>query len=84
MVLTALLLPSWCADEIAAWVVESVNTRLRRQPTYRGSIPTLSVLTITVGTGVGWPGWGVENGHRSGCDGGAPAALTRNRSGLAT
>jgi hypothetical protein len=34
-------------DSIAQWVAESFNARLQRQTTYRGSLPTLSVLTIT-------------------------------------
>ncbi len=35
------------ADDIAVWLVESFMTKLRRTPTYRGSVHTQSVLTIT-------------------------------------
>ncbi|MDF2907806.1 MAG: formate acetyltransferase 1 [Herbinix sp.] len=35
------------ADEIASMLVEEFITRLRKHPTYRNSIHTLSVLTIT-------------------------------------
>lgn len=35
------------ADDLARWVVEDFHDRLSKQHTYRNSIPTLSVLTIT-------------------------------------
>jgi formate C-acetyltransferase len=34
-------------DEIAKWVAQSFSDKLSRQHTYRNSVPTLSVLTIT-------------------------------------
>jgi formate C-acetyltransferase len=34
-------------DEIATWVAETFSSHLNKQETYRNSIPTLSVLTIT-------------------------------------
>jgi formate C-acetyltransferase len=34
-------------DELATWVAESFSRHLQNQKTYRNSIPTLSVLTIT-------------------------------------
>lgn len=34
-------------DSMATWVADTFSTHLSRQQTYRGSIPTLSVLTIT-------------------------------------
>eukprot|EP00878_Enallax_costatus_P002152 GHUV01002321.1.p1 GENE.GHUV01002321.1~~GHUV01002321.1.p1 ORF type:complete len:484 (+),score=155.35 GHUV01002321.1:1511-2962(+) len=34
-------------DEIATWVAETFSQQLQQQTTYRNSIPTLSVLTIT-------------------------------------
>jgi formate C-acetyltransferase len=34
-------------DDIAAWVAETFSNHLQRQSTYRNSVPTLSVLTIT-------------------------------------
>jgi formate C-acetyltransferase len=34
-------------DEIAKWVVHEFSSRLQKQNTYRNSIPTLSLLTIT-------------------------------------
>ena len=34
-------------DSIAAWIVEMFQSKLTRHHTYRSSIPTLSVLTIT-------------------------------------
>ena len=35
------------ADDIAVWLVESFMAKLRRTPTYRDSLHTQSVLTIT-------------------------------------
>ena len=34
-------------DEIAQWVAQSFSDKLSKQHTYRNSVPTLSVLTIT-------------------------------------
>jgi hypothetical protein len=34
-------------DDIATWVAETFSSHLNKQETYRNSIPTLSVLTIT-------------------------------------
>ena len=34
-------------DEIARWVVRTFSSKLSKQTTYRGSTPTLSLLTIT-------------------------------------
>jgi formate C-acetyltransferase len=34
-------------DEMATWVAETFSSHLNKQDTYRNSIPTLSVLTIT-------------------------------------
>jgi len=34
-------------DDIAVWLAENFMAKLRKHKTYRGSIPTLSVLTIT-------------------------------------
>lgn len=34
-------------DDIATWVAETFSQQLQQQTTYRNSIPTLSVLTIT-------------------------------------
>eukprot|EP00198_Chlamydomonas_reinhardtii_P000384 XP_001689719.1 pyruvate-formate lyase [Chlamydomonas reinhardtii] len=34
-------------DEIAEWVVSTFSSKLAKQHTYRNSVPTLSVLTIT-------------------------------------
>jgi len=34
-------------DTIAQWVVKTFHDKLTKQTTYRGSIPTLSILTIT-------------------------------------
>lgn len=35
------------ADDIAAWVASTFHEKLSQQQTYRGSVPTLSILTIT-------------------------------------
>jgi formate C-acetyltransferase len=35
------------ADEIGEWVASTFSSKLSKQTTYRGSLPTLSVLTIT-------------------------------------
>jgi formate C-acetyltransferase len=34
-------------DELATWVAERFSKHLQSQKTYRNSVPTLSVLTIT-------------------------------------
>jgi formate C-acetyltransferase len=34
-------------DELATWVAERFSKHLQNQKTYRNSVPTLSVLTIT-------------------------------------
>lgn len=34
-------------DDIAVWIADTFSSHLSRQHTYRDSIPTLSVLTIT-------------------------------------
>jgi hypothetical protein len=35
------------ADAIASWIAQQFSNKLAAQPTYRNSVPTLSVLTIT-------------------------------------
>ncbi len=54
------------ADEIAVWLVESFMERLRRQPTYRDSEPTLSVLTITSNVVYGKHTGNTPDGRRQG------------------
>jgi formate C-acetyltransferase len=54
------------ADEIAVWLVESFAEKLRRQPTYRGSEATLSVLTITSNVVYGKHTGNTPDGRRQG------------------
>jgi formate C-acetyltransferase len=54
------------ADEIAVDLVERVMAKLRTQPTYRESIPTLSVLTITSNVVYGRHTGNTPDGRRAG------------------
>jgi formate C-acetyltransferase len=54
------------ADVIAIWLIEAFMDRLRRQPTYRGAEPTLSVLTITSNVVYGRHTGNTPDGRRAG------------------
>ena len=54
------------ADEIAVWLVEAFMERIAAQQTYRGSIPTLSVLTITSNVVYGKNTGNTPDGRRAG------------------
>ncbi|MDB5652746.1 MAG: formate acetyltransferase [Tardiphaga sp.] len=53
-------------DEIAIWLVKSFMERLRKQKTYRSSVPTLSVLTITSNVVYGKKTGNTPDGRRAG------------------
>jgi formate C-acetyltransferase len=54
------------ADEIAVWLVETFMDRIGAQQTYRGAIPTLSVLTITSNVVYGKNTGNTPDGRRAG------------------
>jgi formate C-acetyltransferase len=54
------------ADAIAVELVEAFMAKLRRQPTYRQAIPTLSVLTITSNVVYGRHTGNTPDGRRTG------------------
>jgi len=53
-------------DTLATDLVEQIMTKLRDQPTYRGAIPTLSVLTITSNVVYGRHTGNTPDGRRAG------------------
>ena len=54
------------ADDIAVWLVRSFMTKLRRTPTYRDSVHTQSVLTITSNVVYGKSTGSTPDGRRAG------------------
>jgi formate C-acetyltransferase len=54
------------ADSIAVDLVESFMAKVRRQPTYRDAVPTLSVLTITSNVVYGKHTGNTPDGRRAG------------------
>jgi len=53
-------------DEIAVWLVETFMEKIRKHKTYRGSIPTQSVLTITSNVVYGKKTGNTPDGRRAG------------------
>ena len=53
-------------DEIAVWLVKTFMERLRKQKTYRDSVPTMSVLTITSNVVYGKKTGNTPDGRRAG------------------
>jgi formate C-acetyltransferase len=54
------------ADSIAVWLVETFMAKVRRHPSYRGAIHTLSVLTITSNVVYGKHTGNTPDGRRAG------------------
>ncbi|WP_365974843.1 pyruvate formate lyase family protein, partial [Zymomonas sp.] len=54
------------ADEIAIWLVETFMNMLRKQTTYRRSVPTQSILTITSNVVYGKKTGNTPDGRRAG------------------
>jgi formate C-acetyltransferase len=53
-------------DEIAIWLVQTFMERLRKQKTYRGSVATMSVLTITSNVVYGKKTGNTPDGRKAG------------------
>ncbi|MBU4056146.1 MAG: formate C-acetyltransferase, partial [Proteobacteria bacterium] len=53
-------------DDIAVWLVKTFMERLRKQKTYRNSVPTMSVLTITSNVVYGKKTGNTPDGRRAG------------------
>jgi len=53
-------------DEIAVWLVETFMEKIRKHKTYRGSVPTQSVLTITSNVVYGKKTGNTPDGRRAG------------------
>ena len=54
------------ADELAVWLVKTFMTKIKSHATYRGSVPTMSVLTITSNVVYGKNTGNTPDGRRAG------------------
>jgi formate C-acetyltransferase len=54
------------ADDLAKWVVSTVMGQVKRLPTYRGAVPTQSILTITSNVEYGHNTGSFPSGHKKG------------------
>lgn len=54
------------ADDIAVWLVKTFMTKIKSHYTYRGSVPTMSILTITSNVVYGKKTGNTPDGRRAG------------------
>ena len=54
------------ADDLAKWTVSTVMGQIKRLPTYRGAVPTQSILTITSNVVYGKNSGSYPSGHKKG------------------
>ncbi|MCD8372460.1 MAG: formate acetyltransferase, partial [Clostridia bacterium] len=54
------------ADDLAVWLVKTFMTKVKSHATYRGSVPTMSVLTITSNVVYGKKTGNTPDGRRAG------------------
>ena len=54
------------ADEIAVWLLKTFMTMIRKHPTYRNSVPSTSILTITSNVVYGKATGALPNGRKAG------------------
>ena len=53
-------------DQLAVWLVRTFMTKIKSHTTYRGSVPTMSVLTITSNVVYGKNTGNTPDGRRAG------------------
>lgn len=54
------------ADEVAVWLLKTFMTMIRKHPTYRNSVPSTSILTITSNVVYGKATGALPNGRKAG------------------